>query len=49
MDETCIKVKCAWKYLYRVVEKQGKTMDFLLTAKREVVAAKRFRQGYGRE
>lgn len=34
MDETYIKVKGAWKYLYRVVDKQGKTVDFLLTAKR---------------
>ena len=32
MDETYIKVKGAWKYLYRAVDKQGKTVDFLLTA-----------------
>lgn len=42
MDETYIKVKGVWKYLYRAVDKQGKTVDFLLTAKREVAAAKRF-------
>ena len=42
MDETYIKVKGVWKYLYRAVEKQGKTVDFLLTAKRDIAAAKRF-------
>jgi putative transposase len=42
MDETYIKVKGVWKYLYRAVDKQGKTVDFLLTAKRDMTAAKRF-------
>jgi len=42
MDETYIKVKCVWKYLYRAVDKQDKTVDFLLTAKRDMAAAKRF-------
>jgi transposase-like protein len=42
MDETCIKVKGVWKYLYRAVDKQGKTVDFLLTAKRDTAAAMRF-------
>ena len=42
MDETYIKVKGIWKYLYRAVDKQGKTVDFLLTAKRDMAAAKRF-------
>jgi putative transposase len=42
MDETYIKVKGAWKYLYRGVDKQGKTVDFLLAAKRDMAAAKRF-------
>ena len=42
MDETYIKVKGAWKYLYRAVDKYGKTVDFLLTAKRDMAAAKRF-------
>ena len=42
MDETCIKVKDVWKYLYRAVDKQGKTVDFLLTAKRDKAAARRF-------
>ena len=42
MDETYIEVKGVWKYLYRAVDKLGKTVDFLLTAKRDMVAAKRF-------
>jgi transposase-like protein len=35
MDETYINVKGVWKYLYRAVDKEGKTVDFLLTAKRD--------------
>ena len=31
MDETYIKAKGVWKYLYRAVDKQGNTVDFLLT------------------
>ena len=42
VDETYIIVKGVWKYLYRAVDKQGKTVDFLLTAKRGMAAAKRF-------
>jgi transposase-like protein len=42
MDETYIKVKGDWKYVYRAVDKQGKTVDFLLTAKRDRAAALRF-------
>ena len=42
MDETYIKVKGTWKYLYRAVDRDGKTIDFLLAAKRDKAAAKRF-------
>jgi transposase-like protein len=42
MDEMYIKVKGVWKYLYRAVDKEGKTVDFLLTAKRDASAARRF-------
>jgi putative transposase len=42
MDQTDIKVKGVWKYFYRSVDKQGKAVDFLLTAKRDIAAAKRF-------
>ena len=42
MDETYLKVKGAWKYFYRAVDKEGKTVDFLLTGKRDKAAAMRF-------
>jgi len=42
IDETYVKVKGKWKYLYRAVDSQGNTIDFLLRAKRDKVAAKRF-------
>ena len=42
MDETYIKVKGDWKYLYRAIDKQGKTVNFLLTTKRNRAAALRF-------
>ena len=42
MDETYIKINGAWKYLYRAVDKEGKTIDFLLRAKRDKAAAMRF-------
>ena len=41
-DETCVKVKGAWKYLYRAVDKAGATGDFLLATKRDRKAALRF-------
>jgi transposase-like protein len=42
MDETYIKVKGQWKYLYRAVDTSGQTIDFLLTAKQDATAALRF-------
>ena len=42
MDETYIKVHGKWKYLYRAVDKEGDTIDFLLRAKRDKTAALRF-------
>jgi transposase, IS6 family len=42
VDETYLRVKGAWKYLYRAVDSDGNTLDFLLTAKRDASSAKRF-------
>src|SRR5919197_4564624 len=42
MDETYIKVKGQWRYLYRAVDKHGQTIDFLLTEQRDTEAARRF-------
>ena len=42
VDETYIKVKGQWVYLYRAVDKQGGTVDFLLSKRRDVATAKRF-------
>jgi putative transposase len=42
MDETYLKVKGEWRYLYRAVDKQGQTIDFLLTEHRDKEAALRF-------
>ncbi len=42
VDETVVKVLKQWKYLYRAVDSEGNTLDFLLTAKRDTNAAKRF-------
>src|SRR5215510_6787780 len=42
VDETYIKVKGAWKYLYRAVDSTGQTIDFMLSARRDKRAAKRF-------
>ena len=42
VDETYIKVRGQWRYLYRAIDKHGTPVDFLLTAKRDLEAAKRF-------
>src|SRR5208282_990240 len=42
VDETYVKVKGRWTYLYRAVDSRGQTIDFLLSAKRDAEAAKRF-------
>ena len=42
LDETYIRVKGEWRYLYRAVDKSGQTIDFLLTEQRDEPAAKRF-------
>ena len=42
VDETYIKIRGQWRYLYRAIDKHGNPVDFLLTAKRDLEAAKRF-------
>jgi putative transposase len=42
LDETYIRVKGEWRYLYRPVDKTGQTIDFLLTEQRDERAAMRF-------
>ena len=42
VDETYVLVGGQWKYLYRAVDRLGQTVDFLLTARRDVAAARRF-------
>src|SRR4051795_12592683 len=42
VDETYIKVRGQWRYLYRAIDKHGAPVDFLLTATRDLEAAERF-------
>ena len=42
VDETYVRVGRQWKYLDRAVDKLGGTVDFLLTARRDLAAARRF-------
>jgi transposase-like protein len=44
VDETYVRVAGKWTYLYRAVDSTGATIDFLLSAKRDAAAAKRFFQ-----
>ena len=44
VDETYCRVAGKWTYLYRAVDSTGATIDFLLSAKRDAAAAKRFLQ-----
>ena len=44
VDETYVKVKKVWMYLYRAVDSQGNTLEFLLSETRDAQAVKRFFQ-----
>jgi transposase-like protein len=48
VDETYVKVKGRWTYLYWAVDSRGQIIDFLLSAKRDAEATKRFfRKAFG--
>ena len=42
IDETYIKVRGKWTYLYRAVDRDGQTLDFMLSERRDTAAARRF-------
>jgi transposase-like protein len=42
VDETYVKIKGVWTYLYRAVDSQGNTLEFPLSVTRDAQAAKRF-------
>src|SRR4051794_6369175 len=42
IDETYVRIRGQWRYLYRAIDKHGAPVDFLLSAKRDLDAAKRF-------
>src|SRR5687767_7840037 len=43
VDETYVRVGGQWRYLYRVVDDAGQTIDFMLSATRDKRAARRWR------
>src|ERR1700746_3621483 len=50
VDETYIRIKGKWRYLYRALDSAGATLDFLLSAKQDAAAAKRFlAKAWGRQ
>jgi transposase-like protein len=44
-DETYVKVRGKWVYLYRAVDRGGQTLDFMMSERRDTAAARRFSNG----
>src|SRR5271165_4267753 len=42
VDETYVRVKGKWRYLYRAVDSSGATVEFLLSSRQDAAAAERF-------
>ncbi len=42
MDETYVKVRGRWMYLYRAIDSNGDTVEFWFSERRDLIAAKRF-------
>jgi transposase-like protein len=42
LDETCVKVAGRWVYFYRAIDSAGETTEFMLSPKRDLIAAKLF-------
>jgi transposase-like protein len=38
VDETSVKIRGKWRYMYRAIDKHGNPVDFLLTAKRDLAS-----------
>ena len=45
MDETYLKIKGKWSYLYRAIDREGNLVDSMLSATRDMAAAQRFFRG----
>ncbi len=42
VDETYLKVRGKWTYLYRAIDRDGQTLDFMLSERQDLAAARRF-------
>lgn len=50
VDETHLKVRGKWVYLYRAIDRDGQTLDFMLSERRDLAAARRFfQEGHRRQ
>jgi transposase-like protein len=42
VDETCVKVKGVWRYVYRAVDQHGQVIDVIVSRRRDIASARRF-------